>query len=545
MNMKHKFLPQFIRHLIQATAFLLFPALFISAFAAVRDIVTAAATGSFSLTQLAPQIVLTSALFVTTAFLGRFFCGYLCAFGTFQEVLHFFSKQWKIPRPKLSARTEHILKSLKYAILAATAVFIWILQVPVDSSSWSPWGVFGVLVSGNYQAIPALLLTPGFLLFVGIMAGALFIPRFFCRYLCPLGAMLALTSRFRPYRIRRQPETCTHCGICVRTCSMGISIPAKNSVKSGECIQCMECLPVCPPASLSIEPSGTAVGMAAVAVIGGSIVLGDSVSLPRTDIFSAEKTTLTERDAAGKYQDGIYTGTGKGFRGTVEAEVTVEDGSISDITILSYGDDRQFFQMAQSEVISQILRTQNTDVKAVSGATYSSYGIMDAVADALGADGIISDTPAVTSDYTPQMPEEEERPSGAEITVDEPQTAAASGIQFLEDGIYEGQGSGFRGTTEVAVTVEDGKITDITILSFNDDTPYFTRARNAVISSIISSQSLDVSTVSGATYSSNGILEAVSDALGLEYAGANQSRSAAATDGAGRRGSKGHRQSAA
>ena len=100
------------------------------------------------------------------------------------------------------------------------------------------------------------------------------------------------------------------------------------------------------------------------------------------------------------------------------------------------------------------------------------------------------------------------------------------------DGVFTGYGNGFRGTTQVSVTVEGGQITDITVVSYADDSKYFSKASSGMISSILSTQGIDVSTVSGATYSSRGILEAVANALGLEY-------TAPAVSGTGR-GGRGH-----
>ena len=87
------------------------------------------------------------------------------------------------------------------------------------------------------------------------------------------------------------------------------------------------------------------------------------------------------------------------------------------------------------------------------------------------------------------------------------------------DGVYEGSGSGYRGTTEVTVTVENGYITDIELVSKKDDDKFFNRAWDKIIDSILSAQSTDVSTVSGATFSSRGIIEAVSDAMDIPYDG--------------------------
>ena len=98
-------------------------------------------------------------------------------------------------------------------------------------------------------------------------------------------------------------------------------------------------------------------------------------------------------------------------------------------------------------------------------------------------------------------------------------------LSSLSDGTYQGEGEGFRGTTSVSVTVESGKITDITVISYEDDEQFFVRAEESIIDDIINTQSLDVSCVSGATFSSNGILEAVANALNVDFENPNQNNS--------------------
>ena len=97
----------------------------------------------------------------------------------------------------------------------------------------------------------------------------------------------------------------------------------------------------------------------------------------------SEPAPAEEKVSDDKYTDGVYTGTGTGFRGETSVTVTVENGEITDITINSYNDDQQFFSRAESGVISAILQAQDIDVDAVSGATFSSNGIKEAVANAL------------------------------------------------------------------------------------------------------------------------------------------------------------------
>lgn len=330
---------------------------------------------------------------------------------------------------------------------------------------------------------------------------------------------------------------------------MGIRIPEKNAVISGECIQCMQCLSICPKESLSASPAGAIAGAAAAAAIGGTVIVGNLISFPVTETISDQQ--VTEKKEKGNYKDGVYTGVGEGFRGTTEVQVTVEDGYIADITVLSFRDDQEFFHKAQSAVINAILTEQTADVSAVSGATFSSNGIMDAVANALGSsvgssgqpidESSPSDGSVEAGESQEQTGSDESQPSGDNVS--EPsdsgqESDSASGQFSVADGTYEGTGNGFRGTTSVSVTVENGVITDITINSYADDAAYFTRAQGTVISEIIGAQSLNVQAVSGATFSSNSIMDAVADALGAssdrsEQPAGGESGSGAEGPGAG------------
>ncbi len=544
MRSKRGFFTQFIRHLVQAAAFILFPGLFITVFSAVRDILAAFLDGSFSVGELFPQMILVFMVFLVTALWGRFFCGFLCSFGMLQELIFFFSRRVISGKVRIPERSDSVMKFLKYFILVFIVAGIWILALPVDSS-WNPWDVFGILFSGNFSIISLAIPTVGFALLLVIMIGSLFVERFFCRYLCPLGALLAVVSGKRFYKIRRQSDSCTNCGLCTRSCSMGIRIPEKNAVISGECIQCMQCLSICPKESLSASPAGAIAGTAAAAAIGGTVIVGNLISFPVTETMSDQQ--VTEKKEKGNYKDGVYTGVGEGFRGTTEVQVTVEDGYIADITILSFKDDQEFFHKAQPAVINAILTEQTPNVSAVSGATFSSNSIMDAVADALGSsvgssgqpvdESNPSDGSVEAGENQEQTGSDESQPSGDNVSESSDsgqESDSASGQFSVADGVYEGTGNGFRGTTSVSVTVENGAITDITINSYADDVSYFTRAQDTVISEIISAQSVNVQAVSGATFSSNSIMDAVADALGVSSDRSEQPAGKESGSGAGR-----------
>lgn len=557
MSKKHISFTQFMRHIVQVAAFLLFPGLFITVFSAVGDILTALIKDRFSVYALSAQLITVLTVFIITALWGRFFCGFVCFFGTLQELTAFLSKKIFPTKRQLPPQFDHLLKFIKYFIFIFLVVGIWILALPVDSS-YNPWGVFGMLVSGNLSAVSAAIPTAGFFILMAILICSIFIERFFCRYLCPLGAIFAIVSSKRAYQIHRQNDTCINCGLCTKRCSMGIDVPKKDTVTSGECINCMQCLTICPRESLSASPKGAVAGTTAATVIGGMVIVGNITSANISNLAVSESTDseptvlesavseststedISEKKQNGKYKDGVTTGTGKGFRGDTKVQVTVENGYITDITVLSYEDDSEFFNKAQSSVIREIISGQSLEVDAVSGATFSSNSLIEAVSEAvelaaetteqedtsMEPDGSPKETETEENqaqpDKSPEEPGTKENQAQPNENSEEPQPSGGFDLSTVSDGTYEGTGTGFRGTTKVSVVVENGAITDITVNSYEDDSEFFTRAEGVVIREIIDSQSLDVQAVSGATFSSNSIIEAVSNALGKEFDNPNQ-----------------------
>lgn len=193
--------------------------------------------------------------------------------------------------------------------------------------------------------------------------------------------------------------------------------------------------------------------------------------------------------------DGIYEGTGTGFAGKITVAVEIKDKKIVAITVLNVeADDAAFFNRAKG-VIDRIIQSQNLDVDVVSGATYSSRGIISAVKNAL--------TGEKDSGKTAENPGKGE----GSTTVAEVADAAV-----YKDGTYYGSATGFAGPIKVKVVISGGKIASIEIVSTSDGSSYISKA-SAITGKIVSSQSTNVDTVSGATYSSVGIINAVRNAL--------------------------------
>lgn len=219
--------------------------------------------------------------------------------------------------------------------------------------------------------------------------------------------------------------------------------------------------------------------------------------------FVKEETTKSEEQAQvakGSFDltDGVYKGTGTGYAGDITVAVQIKDKQIVAIDILSSSDDAAFFKRAQA-VIDKIIEGQTLDVDTVSGATYSSRGIISAVKNAM--------TGEKDSGTTGQSQSGSGAAAGSSTFV-----PAVEDPSAYKDGTYYGTGTGFGGTLKVKVEISGGKITSIQIMENQDGSEYISKA-SALINTIIQNQSTNVDTVSGATYSSVGIIQAVRDAL--------------------------------
>ena len=216
-----------------------------------------------------------------------------------------------------------------------------------------------------------------------------------------------------------------------------------------------------------------------------------------------ENATEDTQTATGSFDlaDGVYKGSATGYRGSVTVAVTILDKKIVSIDILSASDDEAFFNRAKG-VIDRIISSQSLDVDVVSGATYSSNGIIGAVKNALTGE---KDNGVTGKSKQESTSESESDSSSAEI-------AAVQDASAYKDGTYYGTGKGFAGNIKVKVDIAGGKISAISIVSTKDGDSYV-KSASSLLDTIVEKQSTNVDTVSGATFSSRGIIAAVRSAL--------------------------------
>ena len=189
--------------------------------------------------------------------LGRTVCGWLCPLGLIQELLH------RVPVPKLKKGPfTRALSWLKYVILAVfvVAIPLWYglrgdIPLPAFCKYICPAGTLEGAVGHlahpanvSYYSMLGILFTRKFVIMLVIGLACVFCYRSFCRFLCPLGALYGLFSRFSIIGVKVDPSRCTCCGACVRSCGMDV-----RRVGGHECIQCGKCMDVCSQGAISVK----------------------------------------------------------------------------------------------------------------------------------------------------------------------------------------------------------------------------------------------------------------------------------------------------
>ena len=241
-----------IRAAIQLVFFIFYPALFSTAFAGIKSVFQALAAhqpitwNSF--------LDVTGVLLVITILFGRHFCGYACAFGSLGDAMYeltLFIRQ-KIFHQKgchgYPEKVVRVLQKVKYILLAFLLLSIltgWYANL----QGMSPWDVFSMITAGRF---PNSKYLAGIVILVLIMVGMCTQERFFCQFLCPMGAVFALMPILPGALFQRNREKCPpKCGLCKKRCPAHLDIDG-DTARSGECLCCHACAATCPRKNIHI-----------------------------------------------------------------------------------------------------------------------------------------------------------------------------------------------------------------------------------------------------------------------------------------------------
>ncbi len=228
------------------------------------------------------NIVLFVATVVLVIVMARYFCAWICALGTMQEIFGKIGKKIFKKRYEIPETLDGKLRYLKYFVLVAIIYFTWRTGELVVNS-YDPFAAYAHIPAGIEELLNEYWI--GFSVLILSLAASMFFDRFFCKYACPLGAFLGIMKKISFYKLERNESSCINCGKCSGACPVNIKVSELDKIKSSECINCLECMEACPtkPNSISakihkkiVKPSAVFVGglVIYVGIIGGSRLLG-------------------------------------------------------------------------------------------------------------------------------------------------------------------------------------------------------------------------------------------------------------------------------
>lgn len=202
-------------------------------------------TGNFISKIFAGTMILFGITFVLAIIFRRSFCGLICPLGAIQEFIaklgqKIFKKKFVVPY-----KIDRVLRYLKYLVLIITVFYAW-KTAGLWMAPYDPWSAYAHLSEGLGSVWSESAI--GLILLAVTLVGSLLYDRFFCKYLCPMGALYGIIGKISPFKVVRNDNVCVDCGKCSKVCPMNINVHQMKEVKSAECINCQTCVLNCPKA---------------------------------------------------------------------------------------------------------------------------------------------------------------------------------------------------------------------------------------------------------------------------------------------------------
>jgi ferredoxin len=241
------------------------------------------------------SVILLAGMLAMAVVYRRSFCGTICPLGTLQGIFgaagrKLFKRRFAVPRV-----IDRPARYLKYVVLVFFALWTW-QAAELVLRPYDPWAAWAHLTSDELLTTNAV----GLGVLIVSLLGSIFYDRFFCKYLCPAGALLALLSRISMLNIHRDADACTSCGRCDKACMMNVEVAAADVVTSAECISCNECVNACPvPGALKVTaPRRVRMPAVATTAIVTVIIVAIVGAFTLSGTFEWQQPTLAEAAAA-------------------------------------------------------------------------------------------------------------------------------------------------------------------------------------------------------------------------------------------------------
>lgn len=190
-------------------------------------------------------LVMFTAIVAVSVMLKKGFCGWICPVGTLSQVFwmageKIFGRNFRMPK-----YADASLRSVKYIVMALFLVIIGIVMKPEMMALFFISDYYKTADIRTMEFFTKISST-AFWVLICIAGLSVVYKNFWCRYLCPYGALLGILSRFSPVKIGRNSEVCTHCGSCSSSCPSLIDVDRQQVIRSEECFGCLTCVSHCP-----------------------------------------------------------------------------------------------------------------------------------------------------------------------------------------------------------------------------------------------------------------------------------------------------------
>ena len=207
-------------------------------FGGVEALYTFATEGNMLCSLGTANFFILGGVLLTAVLLRRAFCSYVCPIGTLSEWLGVLGRWLRLPPLRVPHRVDRLLAWLKYVLLV---VIVWL--------TWQA----GELIFRGFDPCYALISRHGtditiwaYVVSAAIVVASFWIMLPFCRWFCPLAAVLNPLARFGVARVQRNEAACTHCGLCSRACPVAIPVHEVKQVTAARCLSCLNCIEACP-----------------------------------------------------------------------------------------------------------------------------------------------------------------------------------------------------------------------------------------------------------------------------------------------------------
>ncbi|NLN47837.1 MAG: 4Fe-4S binding protein [Clostridiales bacterium] len=345
---------------------------------------------SFEFDGMTKSIALTIAILAMSVLGGRFLCGWLCPLGALQDFSRYVFKTLiggkLIHSEHLTSLdyTDNSENKMRWIGLIPTSFFILIILLFISIAGYgatiaelSPWRA---LLNLPRLFSSWIEIKTGFIVLLAVIITSTLIPRFFCRYICPIGAIQTLFSSFSFLTIKKD-KNCTSCNICLKDCPMNIKLSKKEDNISPECIRCMNCVGGCVISndrSLTLKAGTKQIKTKTYTAFMLSEFFIIWLGLPKLWTNSSMVSNIS----VANLKNGVYRGEAKGFAARIITEVKIENG-IKEIKIIDHHESKGWYDEVFLKLPKEIIKKQKLEVDAISGATKTSKGLIRSIENAL------------------------------------------------------------------------------------------------------------------------------------------------------------------